>query len=309
MKNYKKQEFAATYTNISKYIEQDGSEYMLPSVIGKNRTTEFVTVIPNVKNSLIVPMVDSTINFVDASTCSDFNDAGTTAITGVTVSVSYIKHEEAICLSEMEQYFYGKYMAQGSDQTEIPFEQFFMDEKYGKIAKKLDTIFWQGGNGVQGVLTGASASGATILATQSFALSTAVNNGIILTLDNMVDALSSDYRDEDGLTIFVSIANFDKYVRSLRNLNLFHFDPSDIAAGVITMFGKSNVKIVSTVGMPDTQVYLHKASFILWGTDLNPEDEPIKGQYDFVKDKYLVRYKVKIGSAIAFANKSVLARA
>lgn len=299
-------QFSATYTSISKYVDQlyDG---FIPSVVGKVRTLDYVTLVPDVKYQKVVPMVNSLIDFVAADTCSTFANGSTTSVTGVTITATYLKSEESLCLSEMEQYYFGQYMRKGSMQDNIPFEQAFMDEKMGKIAKKLDIIFWQGGNGVTGLLSGATT--ATSLTASSFSTSTAITNGIIATFDAMIAALNSDMLSED-LVLFVGQDAFDTYTRSIRNLNLYHFSPDEINGEAVQLFGKRNVTLVATVGLNGTsQALLTKGEFILWGTDLTPEDEPIDSEYNFVFDKFLIRYKVKIGAALAFPSYAVKATA
>jgi len=310
MENKKKLEFSASYTSINKYVDQlyDG---FIPSVVGKVRTLDFINIVPDVKYSKVVPTVDTSFDFVAADSCSTFANGGTTSVTGVTLTTCYLKYEEQLCLSEMEQYYFGQYMKAGSDQTQLPFEQAFFDEKMGKIAKKLDTTFWQGGSCNTGLLStagiaGLTASGATKV-TATMSVSSAVTNGVIATFDAMIDALNSDMLSEE-LVLFVGQDTFDKYTRSVRNLNLYHFSPDEIDGAAVRLFGKRNVTLVATVGLNGTnKALLTKGEYILWGTDLNPDEEPIKGEYNMYLDKYLIRYKVKIAGAVAFPARAVIA--
>lgn len=298
--------FSATYTSINKYVDQlyDG---FIASVVGKVRTLDFITIIPDVKYSKVVPTVDTTLDFVAADTCTTFANGATTSVTGVTLTACYLKSEESFCLNEMENYYFGQYMRRGSTQEQLPFEEAFMDEKMGKIAKKLDQIFWQGNSCVTGLIAGATAGGASLV-TASFSVSTAANNGVISTFDAMADALNSDMLSEE-LVLFCGQDTFDKYTRSIRNLNLYHFSPDEINGASVRMFGKRNITIVATVGLDGrNQAILTKPEFILWGTDLAPADEALAGEYNFQLDRYLMRYKVKIAAGIAFPARAVVAR-
>ena len=300
--------FSASYSSISKYVDElyDG---FVPSVVGKARTTEFITVVPDVKYSKVVPTVNSTVDFADASSCATFDNNGTTAVVGVTLTTSYLKYEEKLCLNEMEQYYFGQYMTKGSDQESLPFEQAFMDEKMGKLAKKLDTIFWQGNTtpSITGILSQVQTGGINVTGS-SFAVSTAANNGVIATFDAMYDALGADMKGEE-LVLFCGQDTFDKYTRSLRNLNFYHFTPDEIEGGSVRMFGARNVTVVATVGLNgQNKAVLTKGSFLMWGTDLAPTEEPIKAHYDFVLDSLLLRYKVKIAAGIAFVASAVIGR-
>lgn len=308
-KNLKDLNFSASYTSINKYVDQLYNGFV-PSVVGKIRTLDYVTLVPDVKYSKVIPTVKSTFDFVAADSCSTFANGGTTSVVGVTLTSVYLKAEESLCLSEMEQYYFGQYMKRGSDQEQVPFEQAFMDEKMNQIAKKIDTIYWNGGSGVTGLITTATASGATVqtsTASTSYAISTAITNGIISTLDTMINALSADLLDEEDLTIFVGRDIFNRYTISLRNLNLFWADPNQIQNGVVGVFGRSNIKLVATVGLNGvTRAILAKGSWLYFGCDLAPSDEAMKGEYNMYLDKYLIRYKFKLAPALAFPELAIV---
>ena len=129
-KNLKDLNFSASYTSISKYVDQLYNGFV-PSVVGKIRTLDYVTLVPDVKYSKVIPTVKSTFDFVAADSCTTFANGGTTSVVGVTLTSVYLKAEESLCLSEMEQYYFGQYMKRGSDQEAVPFEQAFMDTQAG----------------------------------------------------------------------------------------------------------------------------------------------------------------------------------
>lgn len=304
--------FNATYTTINKYVDQlyDG---FIPTVVGKIRTLDHVTLIPDVAYSKVIPVVSTTFDLKDASSCSAFANGATTSVTGVTLTTCFKKYEEQFCVNEMSQYYFGQYIKRGDYET-VPFEAAFIDEKVGKLAKKLDQMFWQGGDSclTTGLIATATQSGsATVTAT--FSVSTAATNGVIATLDAMVDNLNSDLLSEDDLVLFVGQDTFDKYTRSIRNLNFFHFSPDEIKNGVVQLFGKRNVTLVATVGLDGTnKALLTKSSWIFWGTDINPgtdaENLPIKAEYSSYLDANIFRMKIKIGLALANPTLAVVAR-
>lgn len=301
-------QFSASYTSISKYVDSlyDG---FVPSVVGKVRTLDYINLVPDVQYTKIIPTLNTTLDLVDASDCSTFANGATSAVVGVTLTTCFKEYRESFCINEMSQYYFGQYMRSG-DYESLPFEQSFIDEKMGKIAKKLDILFWQGDGCVTGVIPGLTAGGATSLTASSFAVSTAITNGIIATFDAMVAALDSDLLSEDDLVIFVGQDAFDVYTNSLRNLNLYHFSPDEINGQAVKLFGKRNVTLVATVGLNGTsQAVLTKGNWLYWGTDLKPDTKAIDSEYNFYLDKFLMRYKIKIGSAIAFPASAVRATA
>jgi hypothetical protein len=304
-------EFSASYTSITKYIDQERDNF-IPQLYGKVRTLDYVTIVPDVPYSKeIGPLVSSTLDFV-AGDCSVFANTGTTSVATVNVTTCLKKTGEQFCLDEMKQYFANNMPRGASQEGPLPFEEAFMNEKYSLIAKKLDALFFLGDSCVTGIIPGATAGGATVIGTASvtatpWTVSTTVNNGAILTIDTMIDSLSDDYRDAEDLVLFVNRKAFDAYTRSIRNLNLFHYNPEEIKDGSVSVFGKYNVRLVATAGLTGTnKAILHRGSLLFWATDLNPLEEPINGGFERTLDKYVIVYKVKIGTGVGFPAQAVV---
>lgn len=307
----RKLEFAASYTSITKYVEQEQDNF-LPGIIGKVRTTDFVSIQGDIPNSKeIGPLVTSTIDFIDGDTCPAPVTSATTSIVTVNVTTCLKTVNELFCLDEMKRYFVN-HMSRGPVQESLPFEQKFIDEKYSVIAKKLDRLFFLGDSCVTGVIPGATAGGATVLGTSSvtstpWAVSTAVTNGVIFTIDTMIDNIPDDYLDADDLVLFVNRGAFDAYTRSIRNLNLFHYNPEEIRNGVVSVFGKYNLTLVATAGLEGSnKAILHRGSLLFWGTDLAPIEAPMTGGYERTLGKYLLIFKVKIGTGVGFPANAVV---
>ena len=219
--------------------------------------------------------------------------------------------EESFCLDELKQYWLGKGMPRGAAQEALPFEQQFVDMKAAFLATKLDTIFWQGsvlcGATFDGLITKAIANGAVGVTGSSWAISTAFSNGVLLTFDNMANAIDSTVIDED-LVLFVGRDIYRKYEQSIRNVNNFWLDPKDSEGYECKLHGFPNITLKGTAGLNGyNKALLARKGTIIWGTSLNPLDEPIKGQYDMVTDKFWMRYKVHLGSGLAFPAKAVYA--
>lgn len=307
----RKLEFTATYTSITKYVDQEQDNF-IAQLIGKVRSVDYVTVVPDVPYSKeIGPLVSSTIDFVNGD-CSVFANTATTSIATVNVTTCLKKANESFCLDEMKQYFVN-HMPRGASQEDgLPFEQKFLDEKYTVLAKKLDKLFFLGDSCVTGIIPGATAGGATVIGTSSvgstpWAVSTAVTNGVIFTIDTMIDNIPDDYLDAEDLVLFVNRGAFDAYTRSIRNLNLFHYNPEEIRNGVVSVFGKYNVKLVATAGLDGTnKSILHRSSLLFWATDMNPIEAPINGGFERTLDKYILVYKVKIGTGVGFPASAVV---
>lgn len=305
MKNnqIKDQNFSVTYDSISKYLEQEYDGF-LTSVVGRIRTLDYVRFEENIKYKMEIPVVNSTVAFV-ADTGTTFSNTNTTAVSKVELTPVQLKSEESFNIQTMKQFWAGKYFR--SDK-ELPFEEAFMAEKYQKIAKKVDQIYWQGGNGHTSVITTATSSGAYTLSSQSFAVSTGLTNGIVATFDNMADNRNSDLLGEE-MVLFCSTENFNRYTRAIRNLNLYHYSDKELQGGVCSLVGYDNITVVATVGLDGVnQALLIKPDYLLWGCDIKPDGRSMDSEYNFVMDQYLIRYRIDLCGGVAFADKAVVAK-
>jgi hypothetical protein len=308
---YGKFNLAAEYTSINK--EVINSEEFVAAVVAKSKTAEIINVVPDVKYTKVIPVVNTNLTLKAIGNGTAFSSTGvTTSIVGTSLTSVGLEFEEGLGLNDFEQYF-GKYVQKGTDQTDLTFSSFFIDEKMGRIAKQLDTIYWTGNSSpsITGIYSYLNTGGATGITAQSSAVSTAVNNGIVLTINNLVSNLNSDMRSEDDLVIFMGQDAFDNYTRSVANLNLFHFSADEANNYIISLYGKRNIKIVGTSGLNAvsgvSRFVLHKASHLLWGTDMLPLEEPMVTWYSKDFDQYRFRYKVKIAVAAHEASKAVIA--
>ena len=291
--------FTATYESLDKYVDQLYNGFV-PEVYGKIKTLEYINLIPNVDYSKIIPDLNSTLVWSDGGSCNAFDGAGSTSSFTGRVITTCMKHaEEALCLDEMSQYYFGPFMK--NDYKSIPFEESFLRHKEELVAKQLDTFFWNGdGNCLNSITAIATTGGATGLTAVSLSLSTAVSNGIILTIDNVIAALPADYTMEDDLVIFVGRDLFDTYVRSWRNIGNYFVDYKELEGDVLRIPGKSNIRMVATVGLNGkNKGMLGKASFMHWGADKNFQEEGFDGEYNFRLRKYLLRFTTKIGSQVS----------
>lgn len=304
----KHQDFSITYGSLNTYVEQNAKTF-IPNVIGRIGALEDFTVFNDVKTSIVIPILDDTIKLVPASSCTSFVDYGTSSMDGVTATVVPLKLERGFCLPEMERYF-PNWFPQGSNHTVVPQEQAFLDSIWTQLAYQVEYDCFNSGDGVTGIIAAATASGCTVLATQSFAVSTAANNGIIATLDNMVANVDSKIRSQDDLIIFLGDDAFDNYTLSVRNLNWYHFSPDEMDNGTVKMFGKRNVKIRST-GVLDgkNMALLHKKAWTGFVYDKNPLSETPNSGYDLYLDKYIFRVMLKFNTVILRGNMAVLAKA
>ncbi len=312
----KKYNLSQTYTNITKVLKQDYDGF-IPNVVAKAQTTNFVTVIPNVKNSREIPLADvSNLTFTDATTeitSLPLTQGATTSISSVSLVSKYLRTQETFNQNLMEQYYFSYAMSPGSDNRELPFEEEFIAQREAHIAKQLDIIFWQGnsGLGIVGAYQAGASASAVGLTSSSFAASTAVTNGVIATLNSMYTALPADMKSSDNIKIAVGKDVYDTYVQSVVAINNFHLKFNDYTGNSFFLPSFPNVEVYWTAGLNAVggvnKAVLYKKEFVFWGTDVAPDEEPITVSYENLIDAILMRYKVKIAPGVGFSQNMVLA--
>ena len=119
-----------------------------------------------------------------------------------------------------------------------------------------------------------------------------------------IENLSDDVQDREDLTVFMSVANFRKYIAGIRAENSYYFDPNSIEnrGGVLDMVHPfSNVRIVGTVGLNGSnRLVLGPAQQIVVGTDLLSDVDNFQLWYDINSDKMKHRISTKLGVNVAY---------
>lgn len=292
---------------LTTYTDELKMELIKKSVL-QGRTTQLITVQPDIKSSASINIIDSTLS-LQAGACG-WNEAGTTALTQRDLSVCPIKINESICLDTLESYYTQKMMQPGSYNEEIPFEQIFSEEKAGKINAVIDDIIWKGDT-VSGTGNLALCDGFVVLA-DSLSASTVAGNtssatsitaaNIIDLVDDMVAAVPSDIIDADDLHIFMGYEVYRLYSKALRDANLFHYTGAeDQGEDFSQMVPGTNVRAIAVRGLNGTdRMFLSRAANLYFGTDLLNDSEEFRIFYSEDNDEVRFRAKWKMGVQFAF---------
>jgi len=258
-------------------------------------------------------LVKSTMYGTTAA-CSTFADSGSTVLSKSIVQLCPIKFEQSICLETLSRYYYDYYMSREFNNESLgSFESTFVANKLEATALELDKVLWRGANDSNPYaanLTGnlALCSGFLQVAYDNSASTINVAKTAITSSNayQIVDALVSNVAtnapvllDAPDTCLFLSPADFQSYVQSLRSLNLFHYDGSQVSNGISEILhpGAINLKVVKVNGMngaaSGTALITFKENInavISAESDLN---------FDMWFDKYLdalaLRAKIKMG--------------
>lgn len=298
---------ALNVTDLTTYTDELKMELIKKSVL-QGRTTQLISVQPDIKSSATVNIIDSTLT-LQAGACG-WNEAGETALTQRDLSVCPIKINESICLDTLEAYYTQKMMQPGSYNEEIPFEQIFAEEKAGKINAVIDDIIWKGdtvgGTGnlalCDGFLVLADAETGNVVTGNTSAASAITSANIIDLVDDMVAVIPSDIIDSDDLHLFVGYEVYRLYAKALRDANLFHYTGAENQGQEFSqMIPGTNVRVIAVRGLNGTnRMMLSRAANLYFGTDLLNDAEEFRIFFSEDNDEVRFRAKWKMGVQFAF---------
>lgn len=297
---------------------------LLTSAVFGAKTQEMIMsggiVIPNVKSSAAIPLIDTDAVFGTQS-CS-FDASGTTTFTQRTVTVGKIKIEEKICPKDFEAYFTQEALKAGSTYEDFgnsEFQKAFLDKKNARIASQLETAIWQGDatgatantnkfDGLQKLIAAgspvdANVSGYTDVSGSPIATITATN--VVAATEGIYKAIPVAVLAKGDVKIFVGDDWYRLLILAYRALNLFSYNPQDKDARTFVLPGTS-VEVVPVNGLNTLgDAYAISLSNIAMAVDLVDEETSYRMWYS--EDNNDIRYRVefKMGVNVAFTAECV----
>ncbi len=298
---------------------------LLTSAVFDAKTQQMIMaggiVIPNVKSSVAIPLLETDAVFGTQS-CS-FDASGTTTFSQREITVGKIKVEEKICPADMEAYFTQEALKAGSTYEDFgnsDFQKVFLDKKNARIAAQLETAIWQGDitgsgganltkfDGLQKLIAAGSPVNANVSGYTGITgspVTTVTASNVVACTEGIYKAIPVAVLAKGDVKIFVGNDWYRLLIMAYRALNLFAYNPEDSKAGSFILPG-TNVEIVSVNGLNSTgDAYAISLSNMAMAVDLVDEENSYKMWYS--EDNNDVRYRVafKIGVNVAFTAECV----
>lgn len=314
---------ALAFSGLSAYTKQLVKP-LLTSAVFDAKTQQLILangiVIPNVKSSVAIPLMETDAVFA-AQSCS-FDASGTTTFSQRTITVGKIKVEEKICPKDMEAYFTQEALKAGStyeDFGNADFQKAFLDKKNIRIAAQLETAIWQGDatgatanlnkfDGLQKLIAAGSPVDANVsgyTGVSGSAIATINASNVIAATEGIYKAIPVAVLSKGDVKIFVGNDWYRLLILAYREKNMFSYNPQDSQAASFIL-PATNVEVVSVNGLNGTgDAYAISLSNMALAVDLVDEEGAYKMWYS--EDNNDVRYRVefKIGVNVAFTNECV----
>ena len=312
---------ALSLGSLTAYTRQSVQPLLTSAVFGA-RTQELIIkggiVLPNVKSSQAIPLMDTDAVFATQS-CS-FDASGTTTFTQRTVTVGKIKVEEKICPKDLEAYFTQEALKAGStyeDFGNADFQKAYLDKKNIRIASQLETAIWQGDStgatantnkfdGLQKLIAAGSPTNANVSAYTGIAVVTTVTSAnVIAATEGIYKAIPVAVLGKGDVKIFVGDDWYRLLIMAYRALNLFAYNPQDTAARTFVLPGTS-IEVQPVNGLNTTgDAYAISLSNMALAVDLVDEENSYKMWYSEDNNDVRFRAEWKMGVNVAFTNECV----
>ena len=301
----KKYDFGFNLSSLATYTDEVGGELMRRAIL-EGETAKIIKVQPGVKGSQAINLLDSTL-VVQDGTCG-WSSSGQTTYTQRDITVCQYKVNEALCPQELNDYWLGQLLTPGSYNETVPFEEQISILKTQQISQYIENQLWQADSGTT------CFSGFKQLVRQLGSGTTTVTGGIVVTgqtalssttalaqVDNLVEVIPDDIVDRTDLVVFMSHANYRKYLINYRTANYYHFNPEDSYQNFKTFHPATNILVHPVGGLNGSNLMvLAPAGYLVMGVDLMSDSEQLKMFYSVDFDEVRLRSNFKVGVQIAW---------
>lgn len=290
-------------SGLDAFNNETAGELIVKAIMGGS-TIEYATVKEGVKYKEPINLFEVDLDIVDGRGCVT-NAAGTASFTQRDIEVCQRSSFDGICLRDLDTKYLGVMQPDGSYNETFTMVQEYSEQIVKGFQKANDTFLWQADasgtdcvDGLNLIITGSTAG----VVTAGTASLTSTNIGDMI--DEQLAALSDDVQDREDLTVFLSIANFRKYITWLRNENNYHFDPAAVenrGSLMEIMHPFANLKVVGVSGLNGSnRMVTGPAKHIVVGTDLLSDFSDFQLFYDLASDQLKHRVVTKLGVNIAY---------
>lgn len=294
----KKYDFGFNLSSLATYTDEVGGELIRRAIL-EGETAKIIKVQPGVKGSQAINLLDSTL-VVQDGTCG-WNSSGSTTYTQRDITVCNYKVNEALCPADLNDYWLGQLLTPGSYNESVPFEQQISELKVSQISQYIENLMWQASSAstcFSGFKELVNNESSVITVTGTSALT---STNALAQVDLLVEAIPDDIVDRTDLVVFMSHANYRKYLINYRTANYYHFNPENSYQDFKTFHPATNILVHPVGGLNGSnKLVLAPAGYMVMGVDLMSDSETLKMFYSVDFDEVRLRSNFKIGVQIAW---------
>ncbi len=278
------------------YTDQLSNELIAKSVLTTDLLSYLDVRTGYTSGQMSINLVDADLP-VSALSCGWTSD-GEITYTQVNVSIESLQSKTEVCPEDLRSVYQSAFMAAGTGNDEIPFEEVISGQYAEKLTKYNEGFLINGFGatpGLKAIITGAN--GATVPAG---AAAWTVANAVDQALD-LYDAIDESVKDRDDLIMVVSPANYRTLTRALVAQNLYQYKGVD--SNEIVMLPGTNIEVVKSSGLVGSDnVFAGPGKFIIAATGLQDELDSFVWFYDQGADVMKFRAAWRLGVGVGQTN-------
>ena len=232
----------------------------------------------------------------------ELDPAGDVTLTNREIYAPWIEVLISICPKKLVGKW-AEYLVRANANAEsLPFEQYIIDGFVAEVNKKIDTLIFQGDSTsnsadlkwFDGLIKIFSTDGNTVTVTGATVLAK------LQSLYSQIDTTTLG----KGVEIYVSPAKYRAFLMDLVNANLFHYPSAESGTFPKEFFiPGTDAKVVMAEGMEGISTEVALATFpsnIVYGCDMENDQEDIAVKYDAIKEVFYVKALWNSGVQVAF---------
>ena len=304
-------------SGLTAYIEQNKDLLLKNFALVGTATRKRIGVQTGVKFKEHLHYLDLAPTLQSGAECG-FSAAGTATLSERTIETARIKVNMDICPDHLVGK-YAEYLVRiNANANDLPFEQYIVDGILAEVNKKIEKLIWQGDKSqtsdanikwIDGFLEQFkdenSYLASYMVGGSALAHGTSAYNAILA----VYMAMPEETLERGGI-IFVGPALYREFLMDLVAKNYFHYSGPQDAAPEEVVFPGTDVKVVKTPGLAGTTLPTLVGTFadnLVYGCDMENDNEDIKVWYSDDDDLWKVALKWNSGVAYHFPGQVVMA--
>jgi hypothetical protein len=309
IKKYVKSNFDYNVAGLQPYVDEQREDLIHRSVT-EAQTLSYIAIQQGIKGSEELKLLNDSIVY-QTGDCS-MSPSGDTVFTDRAIAVETIGYLKRFCQKDLAGFWTQLALRPGAmaeDKT-LPFEQILINYLLELHAFELEKLIWQGnkatGSGNLAFMNGFNqfltvANGCVDLNT-SGATSIDATNAFDIFYEAFTNTPSNIAEGQDFIC-FTGRENFNFLLKNLVDLNLYNYNPTQIATLSELLLPGTNMRVVKVNGLNGTtKIYTGRASHFFFGTDLSSDFESYDLWYSFDDDVIYLRSKFRAGVQVPFLN-------
>jgi hypothetical protein len=303
MSNNKKYDFSFNLSSLATYTDQVGGELIRKAIL-EGETAKIIKVQPGVVGSQAINLLNSNL-VVQDGTCG-WDASGTTIYTQRNIQTCQYKVNESLCPRDLTDYWVGQLLQPGDYNETVPFEEQISILKTQQISQYCENLMWQANSGTtcfSGFLqltasatTATTVTGGIVVPGTPIASTTALSQ-----VDALIEVIPDDVVNRTDWVVFMSHANYRKYLINYRTANYYHYNPENSYEDFKTFHPATNILVHPVGGLSGSnRVVLAPAGYMVLGVNLMSDAETLKMFYSADFDEVRLRSNFSLGVQIAW---------